>query len=44
MIDPVHLLEPFLEILKTGHANGPITNAALTSLEKFITFHIIGKH
>ncbi|KAJ3135959.1 GDP/GTP exchange factor for ARF [Physocladia obscura] len=40
-LEPIHLLTPFLEVIKSGDTTGPITGAALSSVEKFIKFKII---
>ncbi|CAJ0745271.1 24891_t:CDS:10 [Entrophospora sp. SA101] len=40
-IDAVTLLEPFLEVIKSGDTNGPITATALGSVEKFLTYRVL---
>ncbi|CAG8495510.1 3078_t:CDS:10 [Funneliformis caledonium] len=40
-IDAVTLLDPFLDVIKSGDTNGPITAAALGSVEKFLTYGIL---
>lgn len=40
-LDPFELLYPFLEIIRSGETTGPITGAALSSVEKFIKYEII---
>ncbi|KNC98965.1 uncharacterized protein SPPG_05921 [Spizellomyces punctatus DAOM BR117] len=40
-LDPSHLLEPFLEVIRSGDTTGPITGAALSSVEKFITYRVL---
>ena len=35
------MLEPFLEVIKSGDTNGPITATALGSVEKFLTYGIL---
>ncbi|KAG9300462.1 hypothetical protein G9A89_010088 [Geosiphon pyriformis] len=40
-IDALALLEPFLEVIRSGDTNGPITATALSSVEKFLTYEII---
>ncbi|RHZ59918.1 hypothetical protein Glove_360g53 [Diversispora epigaea] len=42
-IDALVLLEPFLEVIRSGDTNGPITAAALGSVEKFLTYRIINR-
>ncbi|CAG8513943.1 11930_t:CDS:10 [Ambispora gerdemannii] len=40
-IDALALLEPFLEVIRSGDTNGPITATALSSVEKFLAYKII---
>ncbi|KAI8799312.1 hypothetical protein BJ742DRAFT_884663 [Cladochytrium replicatum] len=40
-LDPLHLLEPFLEVIKSGDTTGPITSAALSSVESFVLHGIL---
>ncbi|TPX41417.1 hypothetical protein SeMB42_g05585 [Synchytrium endobioticum] len=40
-LDPRDILSPFLEVICSGDATGPITGAALNSVEKFITYGIL---
>ncbi|CAG8573531.1 12884_t:CDS:10, partial [Cetraspora pellucida] len=40
-IDALILLEPFLEVIRSGDTNGPITASALGSVEKFLTYGIL---
>ena len=42
-IDAATFLAPFLEVIKSEEINGPITGLALTSVEKFISYGLIGK-
>ncbi|KAF9398812.1 GDP/GTP exchange factor for ARF, partial [Mortierella sp. AD011] len=42
-MDAVALLDPFLEVVQSGDTNGPITGAALSSIEKFLLYRIINK-
>lgn len=42
-MDAVALLEPFLQVIQSGDTNGPITGAALTSVEKFLMYKIISR-
>lgn len=37
------LLDPFLEVIQSGDTNGPITGAALSSVEKFLMYKVISK-
>ncbi|KAL1914448.1 uncharacterized protein VTP21DRAFT_8900 [Calcarisporiella thermophila] len=40
-LDAHALLAPFLEVIKSGDTTGPITGAALASVEKFLIYGII---
>ncbi|KAJ3227008.1 GDP/GTP exchange factor for ARF [Clydaea vesicula] len=40
-LEPMHLLEPFLEVIKSGNTTGPITGTALSSVEKFLKYRIL---
>ncbi|KAG0331630.1 GDP/GTP exchange factor for ARF [Podila humilis] len=42
-MDAVALLDPFLDVIQSGDTNGPITGAALSSVEKFLMCKIINK-
>ncbi|ORZ01929.1 hypothetical protein BCR41DRAFT_342440 [Lobosporangium transversale] len=42
-MDAIALLDPFLEVIQSGDTNGPITGAALSSVEKFLTYKIINE-
>ncbi|KAG0227252.1 GDP/GTP exchange factor for ARF [Mortierella sp. GBA43] len=42
-MDAVALLDPFLQVIKSGDTNGPITGAALSSVEKFFLYGIVDK-
>ncbi|KAF9163079.1 GDP/GTP exchange factor for ARF [Actinomortierella ambigua] len=42
-MDAVVLLEPFLDVVQSGDTNGPITGAALSSIEKFLMYRIVDK-
>ncbi|KAF9978303.1 GDP/GTP exchange factor for ARF [Actinomortierella ambigua] len=42
-MDAVVLLEPFLDVIQSGDTNGPITGAALTSVEKFLMYRVVDK-
>lgn len=41
-IDATTYLSPFLEIIKSEETNGPITGLALSSIDKFISYGLIG--
>ncbi|KAI8905997.1 hypothetical protein EDD86DRAFT_248931 [Gorgonomyces haynaldii] len=43
-LDPLQLLDPFLQVIKSGDTNGFITGHALNSIEKFIQYRIIDPH
>ncbi|KAJ1334409.1 hypothetical protein BSLG_007564 [Batrachochytrium salamandrivorans] len=43
-LDPLHLLEPFLNVIKSGETNGHITSAALESVEKLINYRVLDPH
>ena len=38
----MHILEPFLDVIGSGDTTGPITGAALGSVEKFIRYRVLG--
>eukprot|EP00211_Chloroparvula_japonica_P000578 CAMPEP_0119128316 /NCGR_PEP_ID=MMETSP1310-20130426/6523_1 /TAXON_ID=464262 /ORGANISM="Genus nov. species nov., Strain RCC2339" /LENGTH=1743 /DNA_ID=CAMNT_0007118647 /DNA_START=195 /DNA_END=5422 /DNA_ORIENTATION=- len=40
-MDPMIFLRPFLEVVRTDEASGPITSIALSSLHKFIVYGFI---
>ncbi|RUS18465.1 hypothetical protein BC937DRAFT_88745 [Endogone sp. FLAS-F59071] len=40
-LDASLLLSPFLEVIRSGDTTGPITGAALTSVEKFLQYNIV---
>ncbi|KAJ3023146.1 UNVERIFIED_CONTAM: GDP/GTP exchange factor for ARF, partial [Siphonaria sp. JEL0065] len=40
-VDPLILLAPFLDVIKSGDTTGPITGAALAAVEKFIKFRVL---
>ncbi|OZJ02551.1 hypothetical protein BZG36_04503 [Bifiguratus adelaidae] len=43
-LDAHLLLTPFLDVIRTGDTTGPITGAALTSVERFLQYGIINGH
>ncbi|CAO3610737.1 unnamed protein product [Cunninghamella echinulata] len=43
-LDALILLNPFLEIIRSGNTTGPIAGTALGSIEKFLSYGIIGLH
>ncbi|KAI8908816.1 hypothetical protein DFJ77DRAFT_433654 [Powellomyces hirtus] len=40
-VNPLDLLEPFLAVIRSPDTTGPMTHAALTSVEKFITHRVL---
>ncbi|CAO3585256.1 unnamed protein product [Absidia cylindrospora] len=43
-LDALVLLNPFLEVIRSGNTTGPIAGTALGSVEKFLHYEIIGLH
>ncbi|KAL5038865.1 GDP/GTP exchange factor for ARF [Batrachochytrium dendrobatidis] len=43
-LDPLHLLDPFLNVIKSGETNGHITGVALESVETFINYRVLDPH
>lgn len=43
-IDPSTFLAPFLEVIKSEETSGPVTGVALTSVDKFISYGLIGNN
>jgi len=41
-LGPLDLLRPFLDVIKSGDATGPITGMALSSIERFIKYQLLG--
>lgn len=41
-VDPSTFLAPFLEVIKSEETSGPVTGMALTSIDKFISYNLIG--
>lgn len=41
-IDPNTFLTPFLEVIKSEETSGPVTGMALTAVNKFISYNLIG--
>lgn len=35
-------MSPFLEVIKSEETSGPVTGMALTSVDKFISYNLIG--
>ncbi|KAJ3153537.1 GDP/GTP exchange factor for ARF [Geranomyces variabilis] len=40
-LDPLDLLDPFLQVIRSPDTTGPMTGAALTSVEKFINYRVL---
>ena len=40
-IDALVLLQPFLDVIRSGDTSGPITAAALASVDKFVTYALV---
>lgn len=43
-LDPNHYFDPFLEVIRAGETTGPVTSLALSSVHKFLSYGLIGKH
>jgi brefeldin A-resistance guanine nucleotide exchange factor 1 len=43
-LDASMLLTPFLDVIRSGNTTGPIAGAALSSVEKFLQYGIIGTY
>ncbi|KAG0170045.1 GDP/GTP exchange factor for ARF [Apophysomyces sp. BC1015] len=41
-VDALLLLNPFLEVIRSGNTTGPIAGTALSSVEKFLHYGIVG--
>ena len=42
-IEPNAFLSPFLEVVRSEDTTGPITGLALTSINKFLSYGLVGK-
>lgn len=42
-VEPNVFLRPFLEVVRSEDTTGPITGLALTSVNKFLSYGLIGK-
>uniref|UniRef100_A0A1B6FF78 SEC7 domain-containing protein n=3 Tax=Cuerna arida TaxID=1464854 RepID=A0A1B6FF78_9HEMI len=40
-LDPLHFLDPFLEVIKSEETTGPVTSLALSSVSKFLSYGLI---
>ena len=41
-LEPVVFLNPFLEVIRSEDTTGPITGLALSSINKFLSYSLIG--
>jgi len=41
-MSPTEFLDPFLEVIRSEDTTGPITGLALTSVNKFLAYGLIG--
>lgn len=44
LIEPNVYLGPFLEVIRSEETTGPVTSLALSSVNKFLQYGLIGKH
>lgn len=42
LIDPIIYLAPFLEVIRSEDTTGPVTNIALSAVNKFLSYGLIG--
>lgn len=42
-VEPNVFLRPFLEVVRSEDTTGPITGLALTSVNKFLSYGLLGK-
>ena len=42
-LEPSVFLNPFLEVVRSEDTTGPITGLALSSINKFLSYSLIGK-
>lgn len=43
LIDPNVFLAPFLEVIRTEETTGAVTSLALSAINKFLSYGLIGK-
>lgn len=43
-LDPNHYFDPFLEVIRAGGTSGSITSLALSSVQKFLSYGLIGSY
>lgn len=43
-IEPNAFLGPFLEVIRSEDTTGPITGLALTSVNKFLSYGLVGQY
>lgn len=41
-LDPNHFLGPFLEVIRSEETTGPVTSLALSAVNKFLNYGLIG--
>lgn len=42
-LDPNHYFDPFLEVIRDGETTGPVTSLALSSVQKLLSYGLIGE-
>lgn len=42
-LEPNQFLSPFLEVIRSGDTTGPVTGLALASVNRFLSYGLIGK-
>lgn len=42
LVEPNTFLEPFLDVIRSEETTGPVTSLALSSINKFLTYGLIG--
>jgi brefeldin A-resistance guanine nucleotide exchange factor 1 len=42
-VNPLDIIQPFVQVVLSADTTGPITSAALLSLEKLVSHGVIGK-
>lgn len=44
VIEPIVFLNPFLEVIRSEDTTGPITSLALSAINKFLAYGIVGEY
>lgn len=44
LIDPSVFLNPFLDVIRSEETTGPVTSLALSAVNKFLSYGIIGRY